>query len=228
MSDDLGSKLRKGASVAGSVSGGLSRAAELADMLTQKGKISTGGSRDAALAALKAGGKAVISASNLNSVLAGMKKSSGPDPVPAFKFTIEIGGSVVGKFTECSGLGLEREVETHKEGGVNDHVHLLPGRTTQARVTLKRGITADMKLWDWYQKGLYTCLVEPKMVSIVLYARDSASEVRRWNLMGAYPVKWSGPSLNTGSTELAFETIELAHQGLSIISGGKLPIFIAF
>jgi len=36
-----------------------------------------------------------------------------------------------------------------------------------------------------------------------------------WNFRGALPVRWTGPELNAGSDELAFEAVELAHGGLS-------------
>ncbi len=36
-----------------------------------------------------------------------------------------------------------------------------------------------------------------------------------WDFKEAFPVKWTGPDLRAVSTEVAFESIELAHRGLS-------------
>ena len=75
------------------------------------------------------------------------------DPVVKFRFSIKIKDAVVGWFTDCSGLTVERETVQHPEGGINDYVHQLPGRVKQSRVTLKRGL-ADNALWSWFEKGL--------------------------------------------------------------------------
>lgn len=145
------------------------------------------------------------------------KTASEPGPALTFKFWVEIENIVVAEFKECSGLRAEREVEQHKEGGVNDYVHILPGRIKYSNISLKYGVTdADnsTKLWQWFQKGLYDGKVERINLSILL--RNVAGEVvRRWNLVNAFPVKWEGPQLNTESNQAAIETIEFAHEGLS-------------
>jgi len=52
-----------------------------------------------------------------------------------------------------------------------------------------------------------------KEISIVVL--DSAyEEKRRWSFSNAYPVRWSGPDLHAGTSEVAVETIELVHAGL--------------
>jgi len=45
---------------------------------------------------------------------------------------------------------------------------------------------------------------------------DSAGEEkRRWNFQRAYPVKWAGPDMRATASEVAVETLELAHEGLA-------------
>jgi phage tail-like protein len=140
-----------------------------------------------------------------------MPRTDPADLIAKFRFGVEIQGVVVGWFTECSELSLEREVTPYKEGGVNDYVHQLPGRTSYSRITLKRGL-ADNVLWDWFQKGLYDGQVELHNISIVLYGGDRA-ETKRWNLVDAYPVKWTGPDLKGDSDDLAIETLEIGCGG---------------
>jgi phage tail-like protein len=43
--------------------------------------------------------------------------------------------------------------------------------------------------------------------------------VRRWSFKNAWPVSWEGPQLNSGSSELAIETLEIAHDGLTVANG---------
>lgn len=152
--------------------------------------------------------------------LLGLSKDTsrhGEDPARAFPFTVslKIGGKEVGSFTECSGLTMERETEQYSEGGTNNFVHVLPGRTKYTNIVLKRGIVEGNELWDWYQKGIFSGQIEPQSLSIILYSRKKVV-LRTWNVEKAYPVKWTGPTMNTSSTDYAVETLELAHHGLTI------------
>jgi phage tail-like protein len=81
------------------------------------------------------------------------------DPLVGFHFQLDLGGVVAGYFTEISGLGSENEVVEHKvvEGG-KQKVQKIPGRLKWGDITLKRGITAMMDIWQWRK------LVEDGMV----------------------------------------------------------------
>ncbi len=93
-------------------------------------------------------------------------------------------------------------------------MHKLAGRTSYANVVLKWGMVSDRSLWEWYQQVLRG-KIERKNVSIVVY--DSAqTEVARWNLQEAYPVKWIGPGFNASQNQIGIETMELAHHGFEV------------
>jgi phage tail-like protein len=129
-------------------------------------------------------------------------------------FNIEIEGIQEAYFKECSGLESETEVLSFEEGGVNDYIHKLPGRTKHANVVLKRGITDSGWLWDWYQK-VARGKVERKNLSVVLY-NSQGEEVKRWSFERAYPVKWSGPELKSDENSIAIEALEIAHEGMKL------------
>ena len=137
------------------------------------------------------------------------------DPVSGFRFAVSVQGKEIkGWFTECSGLTISRKLEPQPEGGVNNFVHQLPGRIEQSRVTLKHGLAGN-ELWDWFQEGLYDGNVTRKTVTIKLYSTD-LKQFREWTLDQAYPVKWTGPTLNSANNEVAIETLELVHHGLQM------------
>lgn len=137
------------------------------------------------------------------------------NPIGEYSFGVKIQGKNVGWFTECSGLSINRDTTPHAEGGVNDYKHQLPGRVTYDKVTLKRGVADDTLLWDWFQEGLYDVKVSRRNVTITLYGVDY-KPVRHWNLIEAYPVKWSAPTLKSDSNQVAVESLELVHHGLTI------------
>jgi len=136
------------------------------------------------------------------------------DPYLSFSFLVEIEGLIVGGFTEVSGLQVETEIEDYREGGLNEYVHRLAGPVRYpANLTFKHGLTDADVLWSWYQQVAHG-IIRRKNGSILL--RDSSGVgVWRWNFVGAYPVKWIGPELRAGTAEVAVETLELAHRGLS-------------
>jgi phage tail-like protein len=134
------------------------------------------------------------------------------DPIAGFRYGVELQGLVVGWFTECGGLSVERGVVPYEEGGVNDFVHQLPGPLKRTQITLKRGL-ADAALWDWFQKGIYDGAVVRRNVSIVLYGTDR-QEARRWDLADVYPTKWTGVEFKAGDGQVVVEALELG-QGAS-------------
>jgi len=138
----------------------------------------------------------------------GIKK----DPYRAFRFRIEIDGITAACFSDVSGLQIETKTDSYEEGGVNDFVHYFPKRTKYQHLTLKRGLSDSDELWKWY-KEVISGKFKRKNGSIILM--DSAGEdVWRWNFVSAYPVKWIGPDFKAETNSIAFETIEIVHNGI--------------
>jgi phage tail-like protein len=143
------------------------------------------------------------------------KKATDPDPFPIYKFWVEIESIVVAQFQECSGLRMERTLEMVEEGGVNDHLQILPGRNKYSNIVLKNGMMESDELWKWYQQGLYDTKVKRINFSILLRA-VSGEVVKRWNVVQGFPVKWEGPQFSSDSRNIAIETLEIAHHGLQM------------
>jgi phage tail-like protein len=133
------------------------------------------------------------------------------DPYRGFRFKLELGGIISGGFSEVSGLSVETEVESRKEGGENNFEYKLPKATKYSNLTLKRGISDD-NLWAWYKDVIYG-KVERQDISVCLLD-EGGNEVMRWNFEKAFPVKWDGPSLNASSNNVAVESLVIVHHGL--------------
>jgi phage tail-like protein len=135
-----------------------------------------------------------------------------PDPVGELRFKIDVGGRPIGAFTECSGLSAEWDILEYQEGGENRYVHKLRTRLKYPNLVLKRGVTYEDALLKWFFER--EDFKQRKTVKVTLLG-DDGKEVRSWAFAGAFPVKWQGPSLNAKSTNVATETLEIAHQGLT-------------
>lgn len=134
------------------------------------------------------------------------------DPLTSFGFHVQIGDISEAVFSECSGLQAEIQVEERLQGGANDIVYKLPGRARFSNVTLRRGVTCSDELWRWW-KDVLRGVVTRKEVSIVLYDQKG-TEVMRWTLADAFPVKWVAPQLRAGDSTTAIEALELTYQAL--------------
>jgi len=135
------------------------------------------------------------------------------DPFRAFNFWVEIEGILVGGFSECTGLQMETEVETYAEGGLNEYQHQFRGRAKYAPLVLKRGLTLNDHLWRWHQNVIDGNFDRKNGTIYLLHSTHVP--VMWWNFRKAFPSKWTGPELRANSSEVAFETIELLHQGFS-------------
>jgi len=135
------------------------------------------------------------------------------DPYQGFNFIIEIEGILAGGFSECTGLTVETEFLDYREGGVNGFIHRFPGPTKYPPLVLKHGLTQINGLWTWHQ-DVIQWKVERKNGTIYLLNKQGLP-VMWWDFKEAYPTKYTGPDLRAESGAVAFESVELAHRGLS-------------
>lgn len=136
-------------------------------------------------------------------------------PVSVFHFQVEWGGSRIG-FTEVSGLTVELQSIDYREGNAKEYqVTKMPGIPQYSNITLKRGIfSSDNEFFQWLSTVRMN-QIERRDLTISLL-NEEHEPVVVWKIKEAWPCKVEGPSLNSTGNEVAIETIELCHEGLSI------------
>jgi phage tail-like protein len=139
------------------------------------------------------------------------------DPYSANNFRVEIDGITASDFMEVSGLEAAVTVVDYREGTDKSlAARKLPGEAVYSNIVLKRGMTADLSLWNWMKTGLDGAVQRKNMSVLLLDA--AGNEVLRWNIVNAWPVKWSGPLLNAEASSVALETLEITHEGVSLLA----------
>ncbi len=127
-----------------------------------------------------------------------------------------------GEFSEVGGLEMTTTPKSLKEGGRNWGEVQLSTPVSFPNLVLKRGITRDRELWQWYrfiyQTGVYAyradCTIELKESTV---AADGEDQVRmRWVARNCLPVKFKGSDLNATASNVAIEELHLAHEGLEL------------
>ena len=138
-------------------------------------------------------------------------------------FIVEIDGKILGDFREVKGLGGKVEIFEVIEGGENNFVHKLPGRFIYDDVTLKRGITLDNGLFNWFaessgdrfelgsRKGKGTLARQDIAITLV---SATGKRLRMWLLQDAIPVSWTTNDLSIENDDFLVEELTIAHQGL--------------
>jgi phage tail-like protein len=130
------------------------------------------------------------------------------------QFGLEIDGVELARFTAVSGLGYESEVVTFQDTLADGKVvtRKRPGRISFPDIVLKRGLSADNALVDWYQTVIDGA-VERKSGSVVIYDQSS-TELGRWNFENAWISKWSASDLDAGSDDIMIEEITISHEDM--------------
>ena len=138
------------------------------------------------------------------------------DPLVSFHYAIEVQGMVKGYFTECTGIGSEHELIEHKivdEKG-RESIQKIPGRLKWENITLKRGITGTMDIWDWREQVVQGQVEKARHSGSVIMYNQSLEPVARWDFVNAWPLKVSGPTMKADSNEFGIEEVTLVHEGM--------------
>jgi phage tail-like protein len=125
-----------------------------------------------------------------------------------------------GGFSECTGLESTMQVEEYREGGRNDGVLKFPGRIGGANIKLKRGAGISPDLWRWHEA--YLRGRGKRRDGVIELMDDTGSVVATWRFRRGIPIRWVGPTLVAGQSNLAVEELEIAHEGLKVQSLGEL------
>ena len=134
--------------------------------------------------------------------------------IGSYHFLLEIQGVIndnkiiVGGFKSVAGMDSETEIVEFKQG--NDKVvRKKPGRTTFANIVLERGYTATDDLWNW-RKNIEDGKIDRRSGSVIILDQDGQTEVARYNFYEGWPCKWFVPEMDSDSSSMAIEKIEIA------------------
>ena len=145
-------------------------------------------------------------------------------PPTSFFFGVQLVGDKAhadASFQEAAGLSVEMAFEEYAEGGVNQFKHRLPTYPKYSNLVLKRGLVLQhLPLYQWCRKTLqggFSSPIKPQSVMVTLLGPPSKKggkpqHLKRWNLVNAWPVKWSLSDLRAQESELAIETLELTYD----------------
>jgi phage tail-like protein len=144
------------------------------------------------------------------------------NPYGAFNFIVSLGGkqgdgsegTVIGGFSEVSGLGVDVQYAEYRNGNEKfNTVRKVPNVHKLDDVTLKRGLIGSNDVFEWL-KTVRDGKADARDVTISLLD-EARQTVATWVLRRAQPKKWAGPTLNAkGGGDVAMEELHLVHEGI--------------
>ena len=149
----------------------------------------------------------------------GSKQSEKIWPITKFYFSVDLGvGMADASFQEVSGLDIESQIIEYRQG--NNPIFSstkMPGLVKFGNVTLKKGVMVkDNQFFDWYTTIKMNTV---KRVTVTIKLLDEGGNATMaWTLQNAWPTKITGTDLKSDGNEVAVESIEIAHEGISIIN----------
>ena len=136
-------------------------------------------------------------------------------PIPKFYFEVKWDAEVM-SFQEVSGLDLEAQPIEYRHGDSPEFSTIkMPGIKKSGNVTMKKGVfKSDNMFWDWFNEiKMNTIKRKPVTISLL---DEAGAPTMVWTLANAWPTKITGTDLKSDGNEVAIESIEIAHEGITI------------
>jgi phage tail-like protein len=112
-------------------------------------------------------------------------------------------------FKSCTGLSAQVDTMPYTEGGVTAFTRVVMNTMKWSNIVLSQGFTGDMNLFSWITTPFRTD-------GTIVALGPGMKPVASWQFTKGYPVNWKGPDLDATKNEIAIETIEIAHEGLTM------------
>lgn len=129
------------------------------------------------------------------------------------------------RFQSVSGLSVDLQTETLKEGGEQRFEHILPVRAKYNPLVLKRGLVKDSKMIQWCMDAIVNFDIQPMdlLVHLLHVKRPDEKQLPQgieplitWNVVNAWPKKWSISDFNAEQNSIAVESLELNYNYFKI------------
>ena len=148
-------------------------------------------------------------------------------PFTAFNFSVEINVPFIGPklcnaaFSDCDGLDMTMDVKTIREGGNNTQQIRMVGAVNYGQVTLKRGMTSNFDLWDWFDAQQHANPQQLRTdlrgdVDVVILSADHQQELVRFILKKCLLTKLKAPTLIAKDGGIAIEEMQMSYESMTV------------
>ena len=137
-------------------------------------------------------------------------------PYGKFRYKVEIDGLEAGGFFFVSGFDASIDVIEYREGDMVQTPMKLPGLKKYGNITLKKGVADSMVMYEWMIAGVEG-EVERKTITITILD-ETETATASWQVINAWPAKYTAPDFSATTSDVAIESLEIAHEGMTRVS----------
>jgi phage tail-like protein len=137
------------------------------------------------------------------------------DPYRNFRFRVAISGIQVAGFSEVTIPDSTVDPVDYREGTDPTHVRKLSGLTKYGSISLKKGLTDSMDLYNWHLQVAQKGALGARMSLSLILVDEEGNSKAQWDIVEAWPTKYSSSGFNAKNNEVVIETLELTHEGVT-------------
>ena len=136
------------------------------------------------------------------------------DPIRNFRFRLEIAGIQLAAFSEA-GIGeTTTEAVEYREGTDPMHVRKLSGLTKFGNITLKRGVTDSLDIFNWHKQIMAGQIQTNRKEVAIVVVDEAGTDKARFVVSEAWPTKYDPSDLSGKGNEVFIEVLELVNEGI--------------
>lgn len=148
-------------------------------------------------------------------------------PFRNFRFKVEFDGVESAGFSEVSGADVSVDVIEYREGNeLRTTPRKLSGLTKYGNITLKWGVIGSMEMIEWLHSVASDNTAGPTGIArknlVIKILDDTGADGPSWEIINAWPMHYTGPSFNGLGSEMAIESLEIAHEGMARVDGAAI------
>lgn len=144
--------------------------------------------------------------------------SSRTDPYRNFKFRVEIDGITTAAFSEATIPDTTTDSVDYREGTDATHQRKLSGLNKYGNITLKKGLTDSMELYEWKKQVEQTGATGARKNLSLILIDEEGNDKARWNVAEAWPTKYDSSDFSAKGNEVVIESLEIVHEGVERVS----------
>ena len=140
------------------------------------------------------------------------------DPYRNFRFRVELDGIESAAFSEATIPDSSTDPVDYREGTDPTHQKKLSGLTKYGNVTLKKGITDNLELYDWRKSIENSGAVNNRKNISLILVDEEGNDKSRWDIVESWPTKYDPSDFSAKGNEVLIETLEIVHEGITRVS----------
>lgn len=140
------------------------------------------------------------------------------DPYRNFRFRVEIDGIQTASFADATIPGSNTASIDYREGTDPSHVRKLSTMNSYGNLTLKRGVTSSMELYNWHKAVMQSGAAGARKNISLILMDEFGNDKARWDIVEAWPIKYEAAGFSAKGNDVLVETIEIVNEGITRVA----------